>query len=488
MRTLSLITPILRNDQTNLRSDYEGKMTGLSLAGTVLARRYKILERMEGDSFKAHDLALDQTVTVRQAMPTSRRDGDAWCQKIQQLVLIRNPNFLNVLDVVFDKSSGFVITERARGRSIGELLMERSRFELEDVLRLMTPLAGSLDFAATLTCCPSPISPCSLFTETRRSFAIDSEQQPLSKWPPCFIKIDVWELVRPRKNIEWPFLSLNAQSGGSRSLAVRQAALLTYELLGGEKKKEGEVKRWFKPVNELGDAGNSILYDALQGSPLFETSESFFHKLESALRSNAGESRALPSPALQTPKHSVALPGTSDVIRRFNRDTKWLATEVLAAMAFAALVFGVLVQERHPKTDNLTEEARQTTRDIALNANPAAISDVVGSNEKSTGEITSGQATSVEGLTPEIKHPDTQANATSWSPAHWRDSGRAIGLKVPRERFRSSGRLRFVDVKMRLIALWHQSLQREKSRAWTVFSNSNKRERRKVGYTAETYP
>jgi hypothetical protein len=107
-------------------------------------------------------------------MPPSPRDGDAWCQKVRQLVLMRNPNFLNVLDVVFDKSSGFVITERARGRSIGELLRERSRFEVEEVLRLMTPLASSLDLAAALTCCPNPISPCWLFTETRRSFAVDA--------------------------------------------------------------------------------------------------------------------------------------------------------------------------------------------------------------------------------------------------------------------------------------------------------------------------
>jgi hypothetical protein len=171
------------------RSDHDGNMTGLTLAGTVLARRYKILEMIDGDSFKAHDLALDQTVTVRQAMPTSPRDGDAWRQKVQQLVLVRNPNFLNVLDVVFDKSCGFVITERARGRSIGELLRERSRFELEDVLRLMTPLGGSLDLAATLTCCPNPISACWLFTETRRSFAVDSGQRPLSEWPPFFVKL-----------------------------------------------------------------------------------------------------------------------------------------------------------------------------------------------------------------------------------------------------------------------------------------------------------
>jgi hypothetical protein len=172
-----------------LRSDHDGNMTRLFLAGTALARRYKILERIDGDSFKAHDLALDQTVTVRQAMPTSPRDGDAWRQKVQQLVLVRNPNFLNVLDVVFDNSSGFVITERARGRSIGELLREQSRFELEDVLRLMTPLADSLDLAATLTCCPSPISACWLFTETRRSFAADCEQRPPSEWPPFLVNL-----------------------------------------------------------------------------------------------------------------------------------------------------------------------------------------------------------------------------------------------------------------------------------------------------------
>src|SRR5271166_1581134 len=117
MRTLLLIAPRSSNDQTNLQSDHDGKMAESSLVGSVLARRYKILESIDVDSFKAHDLTLDQTVTVRQAMPTSPRDGDAWRQKVQQLVLLRNPNFLNVLDVVFDNSSGFVITERARGRS-----------------------------------------------------------------------------------------------------------------------------------------------------------------------------------------------------------------------------------------------------------------------------------------------------------------------------------------------------------------------------------
>jgi hypothetical protein len=514
MRTLFLIAPRSRNNQTNLRSDPDGKkMTNASLVGTVLARRYKILGMIDGDGFKAHDLALDQTVTVRQANLTSQRDRDTWRQKVQQIASVRDPNFLNVLEMIFDKSSDFVITERHPGNSIADLLRERSRFGLEDVLRLMTPLAGSLDLAATLTCGPNPISTSCLFTEMRSSFAVDPEQRSLSDWPPFFVKLDVWELVRPRKNSTWSFFTPKVQSGGSRRLAVRQAALLTYELLGGEKKKDSEVKRWFKSLNGLGDASNSILYCGLQGSPQFESSEDFFYKLESAIRSGAGESRALPAPALQTSKYFAALPGTSDVIRRFNRDTKWLATLVVGAVVSAALILAVLLQERHPRADDLTEEARQPEGDLLPNANSASRFTVADfSGKKSTRKMTSGQATSVDhafteispqedpssqmeavastptsvlAFTPKINRQDVQANASSWTLAHRQDSGRVIGLKVPRAS--SSVRPRFVDVKMRLIALWHQSLMRtERSRSWTLFSNSNKGDRKKVSYTAKT--
>jgi hypothetical protein len=184
----------------------------------------------------------------------------------------------------------------------------------------------------------------------------------------------------------------------------------------------------------------------------------------------------LQEPRLQTPERPVPLAGIYKAIKRFNRNTTWVATGLLAPVIFAAVMLAL--QERHAKADNLTEEARQTTGDPLLNANPAAISDIVGSNEMSTGEITSGQATSVDrGLTPEIKHPDTQANTTSWSPAQEPDSARVIRSKIPNVRFRSSERHRIIDVKMRLIALWRESLQREKSRGWT---------RNKIIYTAAT--
>ena len=117
MKSLPLIAPRSRNDRTNLRSDRDGKMTGSSLVGTVLARRYQILERIDVDSFRAHDLALDQTVTVRQAKLTSQRERDTWRQRVRRLASVRHPNFLNVLDLILDGSRDLVVTERPLGHS-----------------------------------------------------------------------------------------------------------------------------------------------------------------------------------------------------------------------------------------------------------------------------------------------------------------------------------------------------------------------------------
>ena len=134
-----------------------------------------------------------------------------------------------------------------------------------------------------------------------------------------------------------------------------------------------------------------------------------------------GEIRDDEESSAQTREHPVALPGTCDVIRTFDRNTTWLATGTLGSVIFAALVLAV--QERHQKAVDRTEEARQTRGYLLPNANPATLSKDVGSNEKITGEITSGRATSVDnGFTPELDHPDGQANASSWSPADRRDS------------------------------------------------------------------
>jgi hypothetical protein len=225
----------------------------------------------------------------------------------------------------------------------------------------------------------------------------------------------------------------------------------------------------------------------------------FFHKLESVIQSGDGGLSPLHAPASQTWEHSVALPDTKDVIRRFNRDTRCVATGVLGTVVFAGLMLAFLVQERYP---------------LSLNTNVATLAEnVVLTGKSSTEKMISGQASSVDqafteifpkenpssqmeaaastltpvlAFTPQINRHDVQATADLWTLEHRQDAGRVIGLNVPRRRSRSSVRPRFVDVKMRLIELWHQSLARsERSRSWTPFSSSNKGDRKKISYTAQ---
>jgi hypothetical protein len=497
MPTLFLMAPSSRKDKTDFRSDHDGKMVRPSLVRTVLASRYKILETVDLDSFKAHDLALDQTVTVRRVFLVSRRAGETWRQKIQQLALLRDPNFLNILDVIIDKSVAFVITERSRGRSMADLLEERSCLDLEDVLRLMTTLANALDLVASFSFCRHPISSRWLFAETTSSVSVDRDQRTFADGP-FLVKLDLWGLVRPRHSSSLP---PQPRRRGRRALAVRQAAMFTYELLGGERRKEGAVKRWFKPVNGLGNAGNSILYRGLHGWPLFESTECFFQKLKSAIQSREEESKRLPAPALASTVCAVASPKASETMRRFNRDTRWLAMGVLSVLVCAAFVFGVLVEDRKPRADDLTVVNASSSNDFTVRSmNGKSSSDKktlgqassvdqagteISPKEKSSAQMEAAASTSTPllGFVPEISHTKGRVNTLSRMPLT-RQTAQVIGRKM-RNVNRSSLGFGTADVKRRLVELWHKSLsQSEKSMGWTAFSNLNKGSRKKAAYTA----
>ena len=116
-----------------------------------------------------------------------------------------------------------------------------------------------------------------------------------------------------------------------------------------------------------------------------------------------------------------ALPRTSDMIRRFNRDTGWVATAVLGTVIFATLVLAVQVQERHQKRHDLTQEARQVRRDFLLNANPATRFTGVGLDGKtSIGKMTSEHASSVDHAPTEIspeENSSSQPEAAASTPS-----------------------------------------------------------------------
>ncbi len=197
-----------------------------------------------------------------------------------------------------------------------------------------------------------------------------------------------------------------------------------------------------------------------------------------------GDSAALPALALKCQQHPMALAGTGVVISKFNRDTIVLTVGLLGTVIFAALVLAV--QELHSKAAVVIDEATQTGGDLPPNANPAALSKIMGLNAKNTGEIASDPAMNLDdGFNPENSQTGPHANARSWSPAHRQGSARVIRAKIPSVRAHPPLWAKLADVKMRLFAFWHRKLApTERSRGWTQFSNKGKW--KKVSYTAET--
>jgi hypothetical protein len=208
---------------------------------------------------------------------------------------------------------------------------------------------------------------------------------------------------------------------------------------------------------------------------------------------------------------ATALAETNDVIRRFNRDTRRLAALVVGAVVSAALLMlAVLALDCHPKAVELTDETVPARVEPLLNANAASLTKAEGlKGKKTTGGVTSGQESSVDHPSTEFSPKENASSQELASPStptsvlafafipeishlsalatgNPRVSARVIRPKIHNAGNRSSVGRRTVDVKMRLLALWHQSLARsEKSRTWTAYSNLSKGVKKKAAYTAE---
>ena len=83
------------------------------------------------------------------------------------------------------------------------------------------------------------------------------------------------------------------------------------------------------------------------------------------------------------------------MIRRFNRDTVWVATGVLGTVIFAALM--VAVQERQRK-------ATEAERDLLLNANPATVAGVVANTSNADGKMLPGRGVALITLSLKLLH------------------------------------------------------------------------------------
>jgi hypothetical protein len=190
--------------------------------------------------------------------------------------------------------------------------------------------------------------------------------------------------------------------------------------------------------------------------------------------------------------------GANDVLRRFNRDTAWLAVLLLSALIFAALVCVFLIPEPRPAMAGLQGRAGQAKLAPSLTADAAAPVKIVDANAKrSANPVPSATLTNIDQVPAESSskgpHAVTEtaagstpapipvfpepspaiatANVTNLSLDQPKDSAQVIRGKPPYRRCKSAARLTDVEVKKRLIELWRQSLVRsEKVRSWAEYS------------------
>jgi hypothetical protein len=173
---------------------------------------------------------------------------------------------------------------------------------------------------------------------------------------------------------------------------------------------------------------------------------------------DCGQPRAVNALRLKVRKHPEALLDRDNVMRAFNRNTMCVATGLLGTVILAAVVLAV--QGHHPLPAEVVEKVMQKDGRVLPNAIPVALSEVVDSSRKNTNEISSGRETSVDhGFTPKTSQADVKPGGSVSFSAQPLDSTQVIRPKIPNVKHRSR-RPRFTDVKMRLIALWHQSLVR----------------------------
>ena len=209
-------------------------------------------------------------------------------------------------------------------------------------------------------------------------------------------------------------------------------------------------------------------------------------------------------------------PDINDVLRRFNRDTARLVVWLLGGLIFAALAFAVLIPDPHQRMTGFQRRTIHAESTPSLAANAAKLVEVVDSNAKrSANQVPLGTLTHIDQESSESSskesHGQTEAaarstpapvlvvpapspniataNVSNWPLAQQKESAQAIRGAARYRRGKSSGALRDIDVKKRLIQLWHQSLaqtEKEKARSWAMFSKLKRK--KKAAFIAPKQP
>jgi serine/threonine protein kinase len=312
--------------------------------GAVLAERYLVIKEIREGIGGRVFLAKDEKVTGRQPVgvalkllhPTIASDVSLMNRVENEIGAIRgaiDPHVLRYFSFENEVSTPFLVREWVHGFLLYDLLRWRRACRIAEVMKLLQPIAATLDFIAEhglglvdvsarkiFVSCPGDIDPGAFST---------LGQNNIEDWDRCEVKLNPLSLG--------PLILHNRQSRGNQTLipssrilsltqaetgirgvkAVRLFGRLIYELLSGHPLADsGGIPPKYTPLSALNEAGNAVLHRACTRSDHpFVDCEDFWRALRESIESTGGmpatpyphpERTATPVP--EQPSRSVKTP------------------------------------------------------------------------------------------------------------------------------------------------------------------------------------
>jgi serine/threonine protein kinase len=118
----------------------------------ILGQRYKLTERIHvsdvAESYHALDTALPRMVTVKiYKLKDIGNSIESWKKAAQITASLSHPNVVSLFDMGFDGDHCYLVMEHLEGRTLQQIIRERRRFTLEEVISYCHSLADALVYA-----------------------------------------------------------------------------------------------------------------------------------------------------------------------------------------------------------------------------------------------------------------------------------------------------------------------------------------------------
>jgi hypothetical protein len=252
-------------------------MTAIApMISTLIADRYELLEEMprvtDGRLFRARDLAFDEHVAVK-LLGTGCGMDVAGRQSLE--IAVRrvqcNPHSHLLRHYALDAPAGVLVREWIHGFSLLDLLRRRHALTADEVFRLLSSLADTLDFLASREL---PI-PRPLLGKVFIQFAADVSPDsvlalPIAAWPAFTIKVNPLCLLglladTTSDTTRTAFFEARSAAAAAEAGGPRTFAGLLYEILGG-RQRDTDTRR-YTPLAALHEEGNGVLRRALLVAP-----------------------------------------------------------------------------------------------------------------------------------------------------------------------------------------------------------------------------